>query len=142
MALLKNGMLMAIVAQGMLGLSLLWDKILLRKPATQNLVSYVFWMGAISIFGVILAFFGFKRPPVSMALLAFLRRGCAACRNLFLLPGAETRRSVRSPRGEGRLRPRSYGPDRLAAAGRAVGHHSLVAFALLVAGGFVMFLAE
>src|SRR5215469_8739585 len=62
---------MSIVAQGLIGLSLLWDKVLLRKPATQNLVSYVFWMGAMSIFGSILAFFGFHMPPLPIAALAF-----------------------------------------------------------------------
>src|SRR5690348_10598906 len=71
MAFIHSGVLMAIVAHGLIGVSLLWDKILLRKPATQNLLSYVFWLGAMSIFGVILAFFGFHMPALGTALLAF-----------------------------------------------------------------------
>src|SRR5579862_556075 len=70
-AFLHNGILMALIAHGLIGISLLWDKVLLRKPATQNLFSYVFWMGAMSIFGVILVFFGFHMPPLPIALLAF-----------------------------------------------------------------------
>jgi hypothetical protein len=45
-----NGILMATIAHGAIGLSLVWDKVLLQKKGTQNLVSYVFWLGAISIF--------------------------------------------------------------------------------------------
>jgi hypothetical protein len=32
------------------------------NPATQNLMWYVFWMGALRIFGVALAMFGFRMP--------------------------------------------------------------------------------
>jgi hypothetical protein len=46
-----NGVLIAIVAHGLIGISLVWDKVLLRRKRMQSLVSYVFWLGAISIFG-------------------------------------------------------------------------------------------
>jgi succinate dehydrogenase/fumarate reductase cytochrome b subunit len=42
-----NGVLIAIVAHGLIGISLIWDKVLLKKPTTKNLSSYVFWLGAI-----------------------------------------------------------------------------------------------
>src|SRR5579884_1503421 len=66
-----NGILVATIAHGAIGLSLVWDKVLLQKKGTQNLVSYVFWLGAISIFGLVLIAFGFKLPPWHVAALGF-----------------------------------------------------------------------
>jgi len=66
----RNGIFIAIIANGLIGISLVWDKVLLKKPETRNLVSYVFWLGAISIFGLLLAPFGFHWPRASIAALA------------------------------------------------------------------------
>ena len=62
---------MAILGHALIGLSLLWDKVLLGRRTTTNLVSYVFWLGAISIFGLALLPFGFKLPKTSVAAIAF-----------------------------------------------------------------------
>lgn len=70
-SLALNGLFLAILAHSLIGLSLVWDKVLLQKRETQNLLSYVFWLGAISIFGLILIAFGFKMPPLKIAGLAF-----------------------------------------------------------------------
>jgi drug/metabolite transporter (DMT)-like permease len=66
-----NGVFLAIIAHALIGLSLVWDKVLLQKRGTQNLLSYVFWLGAISIFGLILIAFGFRMPSFSIAAIAF-----------------------------------------------------------------------
>jgi len=62
---------MAILGHALIGLSLLWDKVLLGRRTTTNLVSYVFWLGAISIFGLALLPFGFKLPKPSVTATAF-----------------------------------------------------------------------
>ena len=69
--LILNGVFIAIIAHGLIGISLVWDKVLLKRPQTKNLKSYVFWLGAISIFGLILIPFGFKIPKASLALIGF-----------------------------------------------------------------------
>lgn len=66
-----NGVFIAILAHGLIGLSLVWDKVLLERRGTQNLVSYVFWLGAISIFGLMLIPFGFHMPSWKTAGIAF-----------------------------------------------------------------------
>jgi succinate dehydrogenase/fumarate reductase cytochrome b subunit len=71
-----NGVLIAIVAHGLIGISLVWDKVLLQKSGTQNLVSYVFWLGAISIFGLLLIPFGFKLPHIGVVAMD-LEPGCS-----------------------------------------------------------------
>src|SRR5579884_717702 len=70
--ILENGAFIAIVAHGLIGLSLIWDKVLLNNPGTKNLFSYVFWLGAMSVFGVILVPFGYQSPALKIALIAFL----------------------------------------------------------------------
>src|SRR5438105_2593030 len=67
---LRNGVFIAIIANGLIGISLVWDKVLLKQPETKNLVSFVFWLGAISIFGLLLAPFGFHWPKLSICILA------------------------------------------------------------------------
>jgi hypothetical protein len=62
-----NGIFVAILAHGMIGTSLVWDKILLKKQGMKNLLSYVFWLGAIGVFGLVVAFFGFHLPPPAVS---------------------------------------------------------------------------
>ena len=38
-AFLKSGVLMSLIANALIGVSLVWDKVLLKQPATRNLVS-------------------------------------------------------------------------------------------------------
>jgi uncharacterized membrane protein len=66
-----NGLLLATVAHLLIGISLVWDKVLLQKKETQNLIPYVFWLGAISIFGLALIPFGFKLPSLKLVGLSF-----------------------------------------------------------------------
>ena len=70
MQLLTDGVFLAIIAHSLIGVSLVWDKILLEKPATKSLANYVFWLGSISIFGLLLIPFGFHMPSLKMAGLA------------------------------------------------------------------------
>jgi uncharacterized membrane protein len=67
----NDGVLIAILGHGLIGISLLWDKVLLGRREATNLVSYVFWLGAISVFGLALLPFGFKIPKASVAVMAF-----------------------------------------------------------------------
>ena len=66
-----NGILVAGIAHALVVVSLVWDKVLLNRPLTKNLASYVFWLGAISIFGLALIPFGFKMPELRWAALGF-----------------------------------------------------------------------
>ncbi|HJT88379.1 MAG TPA: DMT family transporter [Bryobacteraceae bacterium] len=138
----RNGILMAITAQGLIGVSLLWDKILLRKPATQNLVSYVFWMGAISIFGVILAFFGFHMPPPGIALLAFGAGALQLAGIYFYYEALKRGEASEALAVMGGFSPVATALIGWGLLGSAFSRGSLLGFLLMVAGGFVMFLAE
>jgi len=71
LSLIKNGLFIAILSQGLIGISLVWDKVLLEQRETQNVFAYVFWLGAMSVLGIFLAPFGFHLPSLSVAGLAF-----------------------------------------------------------------------
>ena len=142
MAVLHSGTLMAVIAQGMIGLSLLWDKILLRKPATQNLISYIFWMGAMSVFGIILAAFGFHWPAWWVALLAFASGALQLAGIYFYYEALKRGEASEALAVMGGFAPLATALVAWGLLGTPIGHHSIVGFALMVLGGFVMFLAE
>jgi|SRR5690242_16600937 len=66
----SNGFFTGVVAHGLIGISLVWDKILLKQNRSKSVVNYVFWLGALSMFGSILAFFGMKLPSIGIILIA------------------------------------------------------------------------
>jgi len=68
---LSNGILVAIIAHTVIGLSLIWDKILLESPETKNVVNYIFLLGAMSILGLLLIPFGFHWPGEKVFWIAF-----------------------------------------------------------------------
>jgi drug/metabolite transporter (DMT)-like permease len=142
MQFVNNGVLMAILAHGIIGLSLLWDKVLLRRPATQNLISYVFWMGAMSIFGVILALFGFHWPPLWVALDAFGSGALQMPAIYFYYLALKRGEASEALAVMGGFAPVFTAMIAWPLLGTPLGNHSVVGFALMVLGGFVMFGAE
>lgn len=139
---LHNGVFIAIIANALIGISLVWDKVLLKQPETRNLVSYVFWLGAISIFGLLLAPFGFHWPALSIAVLAL-------CTGILHL-GAVWFYYAALKRGEasqtlavmGGFSPLFTALIAIPLLRHGFPMGNLWAFGLLVAGGFVMFLSE
>ena len=140
---LQNGVFIAIIANGLIGASLVWDKVLLKQPETRNLVSYVFWLGAISIFGMLLTPFGFHWPGLSIAILA-LATGMLHLAAIWFyyvaLNRGEASQTLAIMGG--------FSPIATALIAIPVLRHpylasgNLLAFALLVIGGFVMFFSE
>lgn len=133
---------MAILAHGTIGLSLLWDKVLLKRPATQNLISYIFWMGAMSLFGVILAFFGFHWPPLWVAAIAFGSGALQLVGIYFYYLALKRGEASEALAVMGGFAPVATAMIAWPLLGTPLGNHSVVGFALMVLGGFAMFAAE
>jgi drug/metabolite transporter (DMT)-like permease len=143
LSFIHNGVFISITAHGLIGASLLWDKILLRRPETTNLPAYVFWLGFISIFGLLLVPFGFHMPDTHTIVLAF---GTGVLHQIAIyfyyaaLKGGEASQTLAIMGG--------FSPVATALIGLPLlrnplgGKGTLVAFMLLVAGGFVMFFSE
>ena len=70
MDLWNSGFFIAVIAHGVIGISLVWDKILLKQNRSKSVVNYVFWLGAMSVFGSVLALFGMHLPSLGMILMA------------------------------------------------------------------------
>ncbi|MCL5743147.1 MAG: hypothetical protein M1541_04340 [Acidobacteria bacterium] len=141
MGFIENGVFIAIIAHGLIGLSLVWDKVLLRRPETQNLLSYVFWLGAISILGLLLIPFGFRMPEVTIAGLAF---GTGALQLLAIgfYYGALARGEASETLAiMGGFSPLATALIAIPLLRSPIGGR-LLEFVLLTSGGFAMFLSE
>ncbi len=142
MEVLSNGTLVAIIAHGLIGISLVWDKILLRQPASKSLASYVFWLGAISVFGVVLIPFGFKLLRPKMAMLGFAAGVIHLGAIWFYYAALKRGEASQTLAIMGGFSPLATALIGLGLLAKPLGGNSETGFALMVAGGFVMFLAE
>jgi drug/metabolite transporter (DMT)-like permease len=140
--MLRNGVLLAILANALIGVSLVWDKVLLRRPATRSVANYVFWLGAMSILGLALMPFGFHMPAAGAALLGFGAGIIHLIANFFYYQALKAGEASHTLAIMGGLSPTATVLIALALVKQPLGGHGLTGFVLMVAGGFVMFLAE
>ena len=139
----RNGIFVAILAHGLIGITLVWDKILLRRPETRNLISYVFWLGFISIFGLALAPFGFRAPDAPIAALAF-GTGLLHMAAMFFYYGAlKAGEASQTLAIMGGFSPVATALISIPLLRNPIGGRAVLGgFLLLVIGGFVMFVSE
>jgi drug/metabolite transporter (DMT)-like permease len=136
-----NGIVIAIVAHGLIGVSLVWDKVLLQRRETQNLLSYVFWLGAISIFGLILIPFGFHFPPWQYAALGFAAGVLDLVASYFYYSALKAGEASEELAAMGGFTPVATALIAIPLLKSPIGG-DLAGFACMVAGGFIMFFAE
>ncbi len=139
--LILNGILIAIIAHALIGITLIWDKVLLKKPATQNLLSYVFWLGAISIFGLLLIPFGFKMPGIRLAGMAFAAGLLDLIASYFYYSALKAGEASEELAAMGGFAPVATALIAMPLLKAPLGGEVL-AFTLMTIGGFVMFFAE
>lgn len=133
---------MAIIAHCSIGLSLVWDKVLLERPGTRNLFSYVFWLGAMSIFGVLLVPFGYKTPGFGVICLAFIAGVLNLAGAFFYYAALQAGEASETLSIMG-----GFSPVATAVIGSALltvqlTKLELLGFALMTGGGFIMFFSE
>lgn len=139
--IILNGVLIATVAHALIGISLVWDKVLLRRPATKNLLSYVFWLGAISIFGVLLVPFGFRMPPLRFVGIAFAAGLLDLIASYFYYSALKSGEASDEIAAMGGFAPVATALIAAPLLGQAI-KGQLVGFTLMTLGGFAMFFAE
>jgi len=138
----KNGVFIAIIAHGLIGISLVWDKVLLKRPGTRNLFIYVFWLGSLSVFGVLLVPFGYNGLSIRLMAIAF-GAGVLHLVAIFFYYAALKRGEA----SETLAVMGGFSPVATAVIGYGLLSHQLsgselIGFALMTAGGFVMFFSE
>ena len=136
-----NGVLIAIVAHGLVGLSLIWDKILLKRKQMQDLSSYVFWLGAISIFGLLLIPFGFHMPSLKTAGVALVAGFCDLLATWFYYAALKAGEASAEVAATGGFTPVTTVLLSIPLLGVSL-NGQLSGFMLMTLGGFVMFFAE
>ena len=139
---LKNGAFVAIIAHGLIGISLIWDKVLLKSPGTKNLFSYVFWLGAMSVFGVILVPFGYKSPSFHVIWIAFVAGVVHLVGVFFYYMALKRGEASETLAVMGGFSPVATAAIAFALLSKQMSGGQLLGFALMAAGGFVMFLSE
>jgi len=142
LSLLKNGALMAIIAHGLIGVSLIWDKVLLKNPGTKNLFSYVFWLGAMSVFGVVLVPFGYNSPSFHMICLAFTAGVIHLVGVFFYYMALKRGEASEALAVMGGFSPLATAAIAFALLSKQMSGDQLIGFALMASGGFVMFISE
>ena len=136
-----NGFLIALIAHSLIGISLVWDKVLLKRKGTQNLFAYVFWLGAISIFGSVLVFFGFKWPGFKLAGLAFASGLLDLIASFFYYSALKSGEASDELAAMGGFGPVLTALISIPLLKTTIGG-SLTGFILMTLGGFTMFFAE
>ena len=136
-----NGVLIATVAHGLIGISLVWDKVLLNRPLTKNLASYVFWLGAISIFGLALIPVGFEMPKLTCAALGFTAGVLDLVASYFYYAALKSGEASEELAAMGGFAPVATALIGIPLLNRPIGNQ-LLGFALMTVGGFIMFFAE
>lgn len=142
MDFIRNGVFIAIIAHGLIGISLIWDKVLLEQPETKNLVPYVFWLGAISIFGLLLIPFGFQMPALSTAVIAMIAGALQLAAVYFYYAAIKFGEASQSIAIMGGFSPVATALIGVALLRNPIGKGNFLAFTLLTLGGFVMFFSE
>lgn len=135
-----NGILIAVAAHGLIGLSLVWDKILLKRKGMKNLASYVFWLGAISVFGLLLIPFGFHLPSLRIAGIAVAAGLCDLIATWFYYSALKAGQASEEVAATGGFTPLAT----VLLSIPLLGVHlaGLSGFIMMTCGGFVMFFAE
>ena len=138
----KNGVLIAIIAHGLIGISLVWDKVLLKRRGTQNLFSYVFWLGAISIFGLLLIPFGYRTPAFQVIVIAFGAGAIDLAASFFYYAALKRGEASETLAVMGGFTPVATAGFSYALLKTQIEGTQLIAFAIMCAGGFLMFFSE
>ncbi len=139
---MSGGIAIAILAHGLVGLSLVWDKVLLQQPATRNLANYIFWLGAMSVFGLLIIPFGFKMPHAGIAALGFTAGVADLAGTWFYYLALKRGEASHTLAVLGGFSPLATALIGIPLFSNPLRRESLVGFGFLVAGGFVMFLSE
>lgn len=140
-SVLLDGVLIAIVAHGLVGISLVWDKVLLQRKGMQSLAAYVFWLGAISIFGLVLIPFGFHMPAGWVGGIAFVAGLCDLISSYFYYAALKAGEASEELAAMGGFTPVATVLFAIPLLGVHL-HGQVLGFVLMTSGGFVMFFAE
>jgi drug/metabolite transporter (DMT)-like permease len=142
MGLFTSGIFLATLAHAIIGISLVWDKILLRQPQTSDVVNYVFWLGAMSVLGLCLIPFGFHMPGPYVIALATGAGVVHLAANYFYYATLQAGEASQTLAIMGGFAPLATFLLGLKLLKRPLGGFSGSGFSLMVAGGFLMFFSE
>ncbi len=126
----------------MIGVSLVWDKVLLSQARHRSVVNYVFWLGGMSVFGAILAFFGMTIPRLWVILTALGAGAIHMAAIYFYYSALNAGEASETPAIMGGLSPLATALIAYPLLNSTISGLSLWGFGLMTGGGFFMFASE
>ena len=142
MGIINSGFFVALVAHAVIGISLVWDKILLRETRSKSVVNYVFWLGAMSVFGGILAIFGMHIPARGTVLIAVAAGALDLLASYYYYRALNAGEASQTLAIMGGFAPGATALIALLLLGASLSGFALIGFIVMTAGGFLMFLSE
>jgi drug/metabolite transporter (DMT)-like permease len=136
-----NGVFIAIIAYALMGGSSVWDKVLLERKSTGNLVFYIFWLGATSIFGSVLVFFGFHFPGWKLMAISMVAGVMDLTGSFFYYWALKVGGATGELTAMGGFAPVATALIGIPLLGTSL-HGQRASFTLLTVGGFMMAFAE
>ncbi|MBU3925814.1 EamA family transporter [Patescibacteria group bacterium] len=133
--------LIAIIAQIVLGISAVFDKLLLRRKFFDPLV-YTFWLGILGIFAVLILPFGFSSLPLGMVLLALVAGALFISAMLFLFYALDYSEASSTLPIIGGLSPFFTLIIAYFLLNSFLGFGEIISFVLLALGGLILFFVE
>jgi drug/metabolite transporter (DMT)-like permease len=134
-------LLIAVIAQIVLGTSAVFDKFLLKRKFFDPLV-YTFWLGLLGIFALIILPFGFTLLPLNTVIIALIAGALFVLAMLFLFYALDYSEASSTLPVIGGFSPVFTLIISYFLLGSFLGFGELVSFCFLVLGGFILFLVE
>lgn len=134
-------LLIAVLAQVVLGTSAVFDKLLLKRKFFDPLV-YTFWLGLLGIFAILILPFGFEFFPVNTIIIAIIAGALFVLAMLFLFYALDYSDASSALPVIGGFSPIFTLFFSYLFLGSSLGFGELPAFLFLVLGGIVLFFVE
>ena len=136
------GILIAVIAYTLLGLSIVLDKMLLKERVRGSSIVFIFWIGIANVVLFPFVFFGFSPPTAGIFALGFASGAFLLLAGRFYYGALERGEATKIPTVIGALTPISAALWSLWFLSTTLNIAEWVAFGVLVAGGVVMLLSD
>ena len=141
-AITPMGILIATIGYTILGIVLVIDKIILKRPHAGTVLAYVFWVGILNTLMLLVAPFGFHIPPAHAALTAIAAGISFFFATFFFYQALSKGEASHTPTIIGGFTPVATALIGSSLLATPLNIAEKTAFVFLVIGGFVMFLSE
>jgi len=137
-----GGIIIAVIGNLFIGASLVFDKIFLKDKVSGNVLNYVFWIGLLNGFGLLLLPFGFHAPTLAILTRSLLAGAIFIAGLSFYYLALKKGEASQSLAIIGGFSPVATFLIGNLFLGASLNIAEKIAFGVLAAGGFLLFASE